>query len=173
MKPLWRSIDKNNCILIIIFFVINYPNIRKIYSFGVLKKKLIVIYKTKYFLLYFRQLTGVHKGSTNIPLPGSALPARRCPPDKVRPVAGSSRASSPGGLSMIPRAPPTTTASPTIPSPYQTNTKNSSSMLDKLKLFKSNGQPDSRHQSVPVSTPGSGGKRTSSSSGVSSARSER
>ncbi|XP_044262879.1 protein sickie isoform X1 [Tribolium madens] len=100
-----------------------------------------------------------HKGGSSIPLPGSALPSRRCPPDKVRPVAGSSRASSPA-LSMIPRGPPAQ-----ISSPYQTPPpqKNSNSMLDKLKLFKSNDRP----------TPTTNGKRTSSSSGVSSARSER
>jgi hypothetical protein len=101
-----------------------------------------------------------HKGGSSIPLPGSALPARRCPPDKVRPVAGSSRASSPA-LSMIPRGPPTAQ----ISSPYQASPqqKNSNSMLDKLKLFKSNDRP----------APPTNGKRTSSSSGVSSARSER
>ncbi|XP_063906521.1 protein sickie isoform X3 [Zophobas morio] len=101
-----------------------------------------------------------HKGGSSIPLPGSALPSRRCPPDKVRPVAGSSRASSPA-LSMIPRGPP----SSQISSPYQANSqpKNSNSMLDKLKLFKSNDRP----------APPTNGKRTSSSSGVSSARSER
>ncbi|KYB25122.1 hypothetical protein TcasGA2_TC031339 [Tribolium castaneum] len=99
-----------------------------------------------------------HKGGSSIPLPGSALPSRRCPPDKVRPVAGSSRASSPA-LSMIPRGPPAQ-----ISSPYQTPPqKNSNSMLDKLKLFKSNDRP----------APTTNGKRTSSSSGVSSARSER
>ncbi|KAK9880371.1 hypothetical protein WA026_010255 [Henosepilachna vigintioctopunctata] len=99
-----------------------------------------------------------HKGGSSIPLPGSALPSRRCPPDKVRPVAGSSRASSPA-LSMIPRGPP----APQISSPYQQNSQQKNSMLDKLKLFKSNDKP----------TPVSNGKRTSSSSGVSSARSER
>ncbi|XP_076260420.1 sickie isoform X2 [Rhynchophorus ferrugineus] len=108
-----------------------------------------------------------HKGgpTSSIPLPGSALPARRCPPDKVRPVASSSRAPSPA-LSMIPRAPPTAQ----IASPYQTNgssggkntTGQNTSMLDKLKLFK-NEKPSG----------GSNGKRTSSSSGVSSAKSER
>ncbi|KRT85586.1 hypothetical protein AMK59_732, partial [Oryctes borbonicus] len=108
-----------------------------------------------------------HKGGSSIPLPGSALPARRCPPDKVRPVAGSSRASSPA-MSMIPRGPP---AAPSN-SPYQTNSvqqqqqqqKNNNSMLDKLKLFKSTDRP------APAPT---NGKRTSSSSGVSSARSEK
>ncbi|KAJ8962047.1 hypothetical protein NQ314_005829 [Rhamnusium bicolor] len=99
-----------------------------------------------------------HKGGSSIPLPGSAIPARRCPPDKVRPVASSSRSSSPA-LSMIPRAPPTP-----ITSPYQNNGQTQkNSMLDKLKLFKNNEKP------APVSN----GKRTSSSSGVSSARSER
>ncbi|XP_050304123.1 protein sickie-like isoform X2 [Anthonomus grandis grandis] len=112
-----------------------------------------------------------HKGGTAtsaIPLPGSALPARRCPPDKVRPVAGSSRAPSPA-LSMIPRGPPA--APPQISSPYQTPTaapKNSTvtqngSMLDKLKLFKNNEKTSAN----------TNGKRTSSSSGVSSAKSER
>ncbi|XP_050507171.1 protein sickie isoform X2 [Diabrotica virgifera virgifera] len=100
----------------------------------------------------------VHKGGSSIPLPGSSLPARRCPPDKVRPVASSSRSTSPA-LSMIPRAPPSQ-----IASPYQSNNQSQkNSMLDKLKLFKNNEKP------VPVSN----GKRTSSSSGVSSARSER
>ncbi|CAH1134529.1 unnamed protein product [Ceutorhynchus assimilis] len=105
-----------------------------------------------------------HKGGTtsSIPLPGSALPARRCPPDKVRPVAGSSRATSPA-LSMIPRGPPASQ----IASPYQTAQKNAvvqnGSMLDKLKLFKNNDK-------ISNST---NGKRTSSSSGVSSAKSER
>ncbi|XP_030764582.1 protein sickie isoform X2 [Sitophilus oryzae] len=111
-----------------------------------------------------------HKGgaTSSIPLPGSALPARRCPPDKVRPVASSSRATSPA-LSMIPRAPPGTQ----IASPYQTTqgsgggvkggTAQNASMLDKLKLFKNNEKPSS----------GTNGKRTSSSSGVSSAKSER
>ncbi|XP_018575253.1 neuron navigator 3 isoform X2 [Anoplophora glabripennis] len=99
-----------------------------------------------------------HKGGSSIPLPGSAIPARRCPPDKVRPVASSSRSSSPA-LSMIPRAPPSQ-----ITSPYQSNGQSQkNSMLDKLKLFKSNDKP------APVTN----GKRTSSSSGVSSARSER
>ncbi|KAJ8918026.1 hypothetical protein NQ315_011482 [Exocentrus adspersus] len=99
-----------------------------------------------------------HKGGSSIPLPGSAIPARRCPPDKVRPVASSSRSSSPA-LSMIPRAPPAQ-----ITSPYQSNGQTQkNSMLDKLKLFKNNDKP------APVSN----GKRTSSSSGVSSARSER
>ncbi|KAI4459066.1 steerin [Holotrichia oblita] len=111
-----------------------------------------------------------HKGGSSIPLPGSALPARRCPPDKVRPVAGSSRASSPA-MSMIPRGPPTGPNN----SPYQVTTqqqqqqqqqqsKNNNSMLDKLKLFKSTDRPN------PTPT---NGKRTSSSSGVSSARSEK
>ncbi|XP_045469651.1 protein sickie isoform X1 [Harmonia axyridis] len=100
-----------------------------------------------------------HKGGTSIPLPGSALPSRRCPPDKVRPMAGSSRATSPA-LSMIPRGPPAAQ----IASPYQQSPQQQkNSMLDKLKLFKSNDKP------APVSN----GKRTSSSSGVSSARSER
>ncbi|XP_057665931.1 protein sickie [Diorhabda carinulata] len=100
----------------------------------------------------------VHKGNSSIPLPGSSLPARRCPPDKVRPVAGSSRSTSPA-MSMIPRAPPTQ-----ITSPYQSNNQSQkNSMLDKLKLFKNNEKP----------SPASNGKRTSSSSGVSSARSER
>ncbi|XP_074029206.1 sickie isoform X2 [Leptinotarsa decemlineata] len=99
-----------------------------------------------------------HKGGSSIPLPGSAIPARRCPPDKVRPVASSSRSSSPA-LSMIPRAPPTQ-----IASPYQSSGQTQkNSMLDKLKLFKNNDKP------APVAN----GKRTSSSSGVSSARSER
>ncbi|XP_060525859.1 protein sickie isoform X2 [Cylas formicarius] len=113
-----------------------------------------------------------HKGGSSIPLPGSALPARRCPPDKVRPVAGSSRATSPA-LSMIPRAPPAVAAAQ-IASPYQTvmangaanqqqQQKNANSVLDKLKLFKN-------HEKTAVS---SSGKRTSSSSGVSSAKSER
>lgn len=58
---------------------------------------------------------------------------------------------------MIPR-------SPQIASPYQsTGQAQKNSMLDKLKLFKNNEKP------IPVSN----GKRTSSSSGVSSARSER
>ncbi|KAH1012509.1 hypothetical protein HUJ05_011655 [Dendroctonus ponderosae] len=105
-----------------------------------------------------------HKGgaTSSIPLPGSALPARRCPPDKVRPVAGSSRATSPA-LSMIPRAPPTSQ----IASPYQSGQKGAvaqnGSMLDKLKLFKNSEKPST----------GTNGKRTSSSSGVSSAKSER
>ncbi|KAL3276355.1 hypothetical protein HHI36_011739 [Cryptolaemus montrouzieri] len=100
-----------------------------------------------------------HKGGSSIPLPGSALPSRKCPPDKVRPIAGSSRASSPA-LSMIPRGAPASQ----ISSPYQQNPQQQkNSMLDKLKLFKSNDKP----------TPVSNGKRTSSSSGVSSARSER
>lgn len=60
---------------------------------------------------------------------------------------------------MIPRSPPTVAVS----SPYQTPQQNKNNMLDKLKLFKSG---DARP------TP-STGKRTSSSSGVSSARSER
>lgn len=59
---------------------------------------------------------------------------------------------------MIPRGPTQ------ITSPYQSNGQTQkNSMLDKLKLFKNNEKP------VPVSN----GKRTSSSSGVSSARSER
>lgn len=88
-------------------------------------------------LFCFRSSAIPHKGGTtsSIPLPGSALPARRCPPDKVRPVAGSSRATSPA-LSMIPRGPPTSQ----IASPYQTAQKGTAvqngSMLDKLKLFK-------------------------------------
>nr|CAI5833708.1 unnamed protein product [Callosobruchus analis] len=102
--------------------------------------------------------------ASSIPLPGSAIPARRCPPDKVRPVAGSSRSSSPA-LSMIPRGP-----TQQVASPYQTEkavvTSNGqiqkNSMLDKLKLFKNTEKPVQ-----------SNGKRTSSSSGVSSARSER
>lgn len=60
---------------------------------------------------------------------------------------------------MIPRAPP----SAVVNSPYQAAAHNKNSMLDKLKLFKNNDRP--------VSTVT--GKRTSSSSGVSSARSER
>ncbi|VEN54332.1 unnamed protein product [Callosobruchus maculatus] len=89
--------------------------------------------------------------ASSIPLPGSAIPARRCPPDKVRPVAGSSRSSSPA-LSMIPRGPT-----------QQSNGQiQKNSMLDKLKLFKNTEKPVQ-----------SNGKRTSSSSGVSSARSER
>lgn len=59
---------------------------------------------------------------------------------------------------MIPRGTPAQ-----ITSPYQTNPPKNNSMLDKLKLFKSNDRP----------TPTTNGKRTSSSSGVSSARSER
>lgn len=60
---------------------------------------------------------------------------------------------------MIPRAPPSQ-----ITSPYQSNGQSQkNSMLDKLKLFKSNDKP----------APATNGKRTSSSSGVSSARSER
>lgn len=59
---------------------------------------------------------------------------------------------------MIPRG------SAQVASPYQSNGQTQkNSMLDKLKLFKNNEKP------VPVSN----GKRTSSSSGVSSARSER
>lgn len=59
---------------------------------------------------------------------------------------------------MIPRGPTQ------ITSPYQNNGQaQKNSMLDKLKLFKNNEKP------APVSN----GKRTSSSSGVSSARSER
>ncbi|CAG9856593.1 unnamed protein product [Phyllotreta striolata] len=105
-----------------------------------------------------RSSTIVHKGGSSIPLPGSSLPARRCPPDKVRPVASSSRSTSPA-MSMIPRAPPSQ-----ITSPYQSNNQSQkNSMLDKLKLFKNNDKP------ATVSN----GKRTSSSSGVSSARSER
>lgn len=109
----------------------------------------------------FRSSAIPHKGGSSIPLPGSALPSRRCPPDKVRPVASSSRATSPA-LSMIPRGPPNTQ----ISSPYQAapNPQQKNSMLDKLKLFKSN-------ESKPI--PSTNGKRTSSSSGVSSARSER
>lgn len=61
---------------------------------------------------------------------------------------------------MIPRAPP----SAVVSSPYQAAAQNKNSMLDKLKLFKNNNDR-------PVSTVT--GKRTSSSSGVSSARSER
>lgn len=63
---------------------------------------------------------------------------------------------------MIPRGPPNTQ----ISSPYQTtpSPQQKNSMLDKLKLFKSN---DGK------SIPSTNGKRTSSSSGVSSARSER
>ncbi|XP_066251212.1 protein sickie [Euwallacea similis] len=105
-----------------------------------------------------------HKGGTtsSIPLPGSAIPARRCPPDKVRPVAGSSRATSPA-LSMIPRGPPASQ----IASPYQAGQKGAAvqngSMLDKLKLFKNSEK----------SCNSTNGKRTSSSSGVSSAKSER
>ncbi|CAH0559607.1 unnamed protein product, partial [Brassicogethes aeneus] len=109
-----------------------------------------------------RSSTLGHKGGSAIPLPGSALPARRCPPDKVRPVACSSRAASPA-LSMIPRGSPAAAATP-IASPYQTNAQQKNSMLDKLKLFKSN-------DAKPA--PSTNGKRTSSSSGVSSARSER
>lgn len=110
----------------------------------------------------FRSSAIPHKGGSSIPLPGSALPSRRCPPDKVRPVASSSRATSPA-LSMIPRGPPSSTQ---ISSPYQTspNSQQKNSMLDKLKLFKSN-------ETKPI--PSTNGKRTSSSSGVSSARSER
>ncbi|CAH1981002.1 unnamed protein product [Acanthoscelides obtectus] len=106
--------------------------------------------------------TGAGGTASSIPLPGSAIPARRCPPDKVRPVAGSSRSSSPA-LSMIPRGP-----TQQVGSPYQTEKATSNgqiqknSMLDKLKLFKNTEKP--------VQT---NGKRTSSSSGVSSARSER
>lgn len=110
-------------------------------------------------------------------MPGSALPSRRCPPDKVRPVASSSRASSPA-LSMIPRAPPTSQ----LASPYHTQQqqqqsqqqsqqqKNSSSMLEKLKLFKNTDKQSPLIQQQTVTTKG---KRTSSSSGVSSAKSER
>ncbi|KAK4882133.1 hypothetical protein RN001_005452 [Aquatica leii] len=105
-----------------------------------------------------RSLAGPLKGGSSIPLPGSALPARKCPPDKVRPVASSSRATSPA-MSMIPRVPP----SVTVNSPYQAAPQQKNSMLDKLKLFKSGDRP------APPAT----GKRTSSSSGVSSARSER
>ncbi|KAF5274425.1 hypothetical protein FQR65_LT04341 [Abscondita terminalis] len=105
-----------------------------------------------------RSLAGPLKGGSSIPLPGSALPSRKCPPDKVRPVASSSRATSPA-LSMIPRVPP----SVTVNSPYQAAPQQKNSMLDKLKLFKSGDRP------APQAT----GKRTSSSSGVSSARSER
>lgn len=111
------------------------------------------------YALCYRSSTGSHKVASSIPLPGSALPARKCPPDKVRPVASSSRSSSPA-LSMIPRAPPSTVVS----SPYQAAAQNKNSMLDKLKLFKNNNDK-------PVTTVT--GKRTSSSSGVSSARSER
>ncbi|KAL1505332.1 hypothetical protein ABEB36_004923 [Hypothenemus hampei] len=106
-----------------------------------------------------------HKGpggpNSSIPLPGSALPSRRCPPDKVRPIAGSSRSTSPA-LSMIPRAPVQTP----IVNPYQISSpapvvQANGSMLEKFKLFKSNEKS-------------SNGKRTSSSSGVSSsAKSER
>ncbi|KAB0802708.1 hypothetical protein PPYR_04894 [Photinus pyralis] len=105
-----------------------------------------------------RSLVGAHKGGSSIPLPGSALPSRKCPPDKIRPVAGSSRATSPA-MSMIPRVPPP----PAVNSPYQSPPQQKNSMLDKLKLFKSGDRP----------TPTPTGKRTSSSSGVSSARSER
>lgn len=112
-----------------------------------------------FMYIRFRSSAIPHKGGSSIPLPGSALPSRRCPPDKVRPMAGSSRATSPA-LSMIPRGPPATQ----IASPYQQNPQQQkNSMLDKLKLFKSNDK------AAPVSN----GKRTSSSSGVSSARSER
>ncbi|XP_022909425.1 protein sickie isoform X3 [Onthophagus taurus] len=99
-----------------------------------------------------------HKGGSSIPLPGSALPSRKCPPDKVRPVASSSRASSPA-LSMIPRGPPAPNNSP-----YQ-QPKNQQQQHSLLKLFKS---PTNER-----TTPTSNGKRTSSSSGVSSARSEK
>lgn len=67
---------------------------------------------------------------------------------------------------MIPRAPPT--ASPYHqPAPPSTN-KSNNSMLDKLKLFKNNDRPIS-----VTTTNTTTGKRTSSSSGVSSAKSER
>lgn len=102
-------------------------------------------------------------------MPGSALPTRRCPPDKVRPVATSSRASSPA-LSMIPRGPPTVAVTSPYQSPpqqqhqqQQQQQQNKNNMIDKMKLFKSG-------ETRPVSNTG---KRTSSSSGVSSARSER
>lgn len=73
-------------------------------------------------------------------------------------MAGSSRASSPA-MSMIPRGPPAAA----VNSPYQTSPQQKNSMLDKLKLFKTTDKPASATT----------GKRTSSSSGVSSARSER
>lgn len=116
------------------------------------------------FLCDSRSSGASHKAASSIPLPGSALPARKCPPDKVRPMAGSSRATSPA-LSMIPRAPPT--ASPYHPPP-QSN-KTNSSMLDKLKLFKNNNERPVSATTTTTTT----GKRTSSSSGVSSAKSER
>lgn len=118
-----------------------------------------LVYKYLMLICCFRSSAIPHKGGSAIPLPGSAIPARRCPPDKVRPVASSSRAGSPA-MSMIPRGSPAGTQ---ISSPYQTNGQQKNSMLDKLKLFKSNEKPVSS----------TNGKRTSSSSGVSSARSER
>lgn len=63
---------------------------------------------------------------------------------------------------MIPRAPASGTATANQP-PQQQQQQNKNSMLDKLKLFKNSDRPVS----------GTNGKRTSSSSGVSSARSER
>ncbi|XP_074101205.1 sickie isoform X2 [Cotesia typhae] len=157
-------------------------------------------------------------GSTSIPLPATVTATRRCPPDKVRPVAApthqtqlgglkhgnggiasasSSRSTSPSqqppqGLSFIPqprtqntnRQPTATTPSPRAstvgrpsvlrapqPSPYASPppapTQNKNSVLDKFKLFNNKDKSQEKGKaSSGVS------KRTSSSSGFSSARSE-
>ncbi|XP_044727991.1 protein sickie isoform X3 [Chrysoperla carnea] len=128
-----------------------------------------------------RALSGgkVNNG-TSIPLPGSALPTRRCPPDKVRPTGttmvvpppptsvSSSRASSPAP-SMIPRVGIQNQQSH-IPHHPQQNNKLS---LEKIKSTKSTNGSVTAQQTTQM-LPTFSGKRTSSSSGVSSsAKSEK
>ncbi|XP_018327565.1 protein sickie isoform X2 [Agrilus planipennis] len=101
--------------------------------------------------------------ASSIPLPDSALPSRKCPPDKVRPVTIPNPASN-TAQSLIPRVP--VPSSNNRQQQQQSNNvqQQKKNALTKLKIFKSG---DSKP--TPVTT----GKRTSSSSGVSSAKSER
>ncbi|CAG9783105.1 unnamed protein product [Diatraea saccharalis] len=140
---------------------------------------------------------------TSIPLPASAAAVRRAPPDKrplpATPVHGgksglsasSSRSTSPlghGVVSFIPRAPTSSSGSrpnssllapsSKIPSTLQTQQQTSNSqngtpskhsMLDKLKLFNKDKVTNEKQHSKSTAV----SKRTSSSSGFSSAKSER
>ncbi|KAL6258875.1 hypothetical protein P5V15_010820, partial [Pogonomyrmex californicus] len=112
-------------------------------------------------------------GSTSIPLPATVAATRRCPPDKVRPVPapthqsqlGNPRASTVGrpngGLRSQQQALPY--SGNIVPAPQP----NKNSVLDKFKLFNNKDKNQERGKaSSGVS------KRTSSSSGFSSARSE-
>ncbi|RVE54347.1 hypothetical protein evm_000832 [Chilo suppressalis] len=140
---------------------------------------------------------------TSIPLPASAAAVRRAPPDKrplpATPVHGgksglsasSSRSTSPlgqGAVSFIPRAPTSSSGSrpnssllapgSKIPSTLQIQQQTSNShngtptkhsMLDKLKLFNKDKVTNEKQHSKSTAV----SKRTSSSSGFSSAKSER